>query len=186
MRPSLKAIRSRAAEKARRAAGGAGPPAGYEPPPAAVLGRPTALERGAMRRRLRRVRRMREALLTELGVLVMEMERQGRHDPALVARKAREAAALDADARGLQRALDSGQTVGEVVAAGIAGSCSTCSTLLATDDRYCPRCGTPVGAARNGRPVIDAPPPVASQRRPTPTAARQVARPPKREHTRVR
>ena len=125
---------------------------------------------------------MREALLVELGVLVMEMERQGRHDPALVERKAREAAALDAQARALQLALDSGQTMSQVVAAGIA-----CSTLLATDDHFCPRCGTPVAAARNGRPVIDAPPPVASQRRPTPTAGRQAAaRPPTRQHTRVR
>ena len=130
---------------------------------------------------------MREALLVELGVLVMEMERQGRHDPALVERKAREAAALDAQSRALQWALDSGQTMSQVVAAGIAGSCPACSTLLATDDHFCPRCGTPVTAARNGRPVIDAPPPVASQRRPTPTAGRQAAaRPPTRQHTRVR
>ena len=94
---------------------------------------------------------MREALLAELGSLVMEMQRQGRQEPALVERKAREAMLLDAEARTLQFALESGATIGEVVAAGIAGACPACGTLVATDDRFCPRCGTRVAARRSWR-----------------------------------
>ena len=64
-----------------------------------------------MRRRLRRSRRMRDSLLTELGALVMEMHRQRRHDPALVERKANEALFVDREARGLARALGTHQSV---------------------------------------------------------------------------
>lgn len=184
MRPSLKALRSRAAQKAQAAAAGASPPAGQEPPPAAALTRPGAVERGNMRRRLRRARRMREALLTELGALVMEMHRQRRHDAALVERKAREASVADRQAAGLARALDQGQTLGQVVSAGIAGSCRVCRALLATDDRFCARCGTPVAgrlAPPTGAPVagVPAPPPSAADRIavPPPSAADRVAAP---------
>ena len=89
MRPSLKALRSRISKRAREAAQGGGVPAGGEPRPADRGARPGALERGAMRRRLRRARRLREATLTELGALVMEMQRQRRNNPALVERKGR-------------------------------------------------------------------------------------------------
>ena len=70
MRPSLKALRSRISRRARAAAEGGGVPAGSEPQPADQAARPGAIERGAMRRRLRRARRLREAMLTELGALV--------------------------------------------------------------------------------------------------------------------
>jgi hypothetical protein len=168
MRPSLKALRSRAAEKAHGAAAGSAPPAGQEPPPPVAAARPGAIERGNMRRRLRRSRRMREALLTELGALVMEMHRQRRQDPALLERKALEASVADREATGLARALEGRQTLGQVVAAGIAGGCRTCGALLATDDRFCARCGTPARAARNGQAAgagaIAAPPPSAAER----------------------
>jgi hypothetical protein len=158
-RPSLKGARGRASDRARQAAAGGDPPAGREaPPPPAVAG-PGAVERGTMRRRLRRARRLRIALLTELGALVMEMRRQGREDPALVDRKAREALALDAEVTGLSRALGTGQTVDQVVAAGIAGSCRACGALLGTDDRFCARCGTPAAPVRDGRAAAAAPPP---------------------------
>jgi hypothetical protein len=150
MRPSLKDLRSRASERARSAAEGASPPVGQEPLPADQAKAPGAVERGTMRRRLRRARRMRETLMTELGALVMEMHRQGRHNPALVERKAREALVADREAAGLARALGSGQGVREVVAAGIAGGCRVCGALLATDDRYCARCGAATDPARNG------------------------------------
>ncbi|HEX8066042.1 MAG TPA: hypothetical protein VF520_05910 [Thermoleophilaceae bacterium] len=103
-----------------------------------------------MRRRLRRLARTREALLTELGTLVMEMHRQGRHDAALVAAKAGEVAAIDAEARGLAAALGHGDVLANVIAAGISGACPGCRALIATDDRYCSRCGTPASAASNG------------------------------------
>src|SRR5437764_12475775 len=149
MRLSLKALPSTISRRARKAAQGGDVPAGGEPQPADQSARPGAIERGAMRRRLRRARRLREALLTELGALVMEMHRQGRHNPALLERKAREALAMDREAIGLARALGVELTVGEVVAAGIAGTCQACGGLLATDDRFCAHCGTPA-TARNG------------------------------------
>jgi predicted amidophosphoribosyltransferase len=31
------------------------------------------------------------------------------------------------------------------VAAGIAGTCPSCSALVSTDARFCERCGTPLG-----------------------------------------
>jgi hypothetical protein len=164
MRPSLKALRSRAAQKAQAAAAGSSPPVGQEPPRPEHAVRPGAIERGNMRRRLRRARRMREALFTELGALVMEMHRQRRHDPSLVERKAREASVADREAVGLARALDGGHTLGQVVTAGIAGGCRACGALMATDDRYCARCGTPVAPAPNGHaapvgpPIAAAPP----------------------------
>lgn len=126
-----------------------------------------------LRRRLRRARRMRESLMTELGALVMEMHRQGRHNPALVERKAREALVADREAIGLARSLGEGQGVYQVIAAGIVGGCRACGGLLATDDRFCPRCGAATLAARNGAPtavgapaVVAAPPPDAASRVP--------------------
>jgi hypothetical protein len=179
MRPSLKALRSRASERAVRAAQGAGPPVGQEPPRAEELTTPGAVERGTMRRRLRRARRLRESLLTELGALVMEMHRQRRHDPGLVERKAREALTADREATGLARALGADQTVREVVAAGIAGTCHACGALLATDDRFCARCGTRTVAARNGAAVPSAAPAVAAAPPPDPgTLAPAPAAPP--------
>jgi hypothetical protein len=104
---------------------------------------------------------MRETLMTELGALVMEMHRQHRHDPALVERKAREALVADREASGLARALGAGQGIHEVVAAGIAGGCYACGALLATDDRFCSRCGARTVAALNGGAAHSAPPPAA-------------------------
>jgi hypothetical protein len=188
MRPSLKAFRSRASDRARRAAEGAGPPAGAElAHPAAAARPPGAIERGTLRRRLRRARRMRETLMTELGALVMEMHRQQRHDPALVERKAREALTADREASGLARALGAEQTVHQVVAAGIAGSCPACGALMATDDRFCARCGAAAAAVRNGAasaaaPAVAAPPPDPAARiaapPPKPTARVAAAPPP--------
>jgi hypothetical protein len=155
----MKGFRNRAAEKARRAAsGGDGPPAGQDPVAPAAAPRASTADRGAMRKRLRRARHMRDAALHELGALVMEMHRQGRHDPALVERKAREAVAVDAEARALAGALDRGETLTSVSGAGILGPCGSCGTLLAREDRFCGRCGTPAGAASPNGNVLAAPP----------------------------
>ena len=161
MRLSLKALPSTISRRARKAAQGGDVPAGGEPQPADQSARPGAIERGAMRRRLRRARRLREAMLTELGALVMEMQRQRRHNPGLVERKAREALLVDREAVALARALGSELTVGEVVAAGVAGTCAACSALLATDDRFCARCGAlaPAGNGTAATHVSPVPPP---------------------------
>ena len=96
-----------------------------------------------MRRRLREQRRMREALLLDLGALVFELQRQGRREPELLQAKAAELSAVDQEVRALAHALDVGQGVLELVATGVAGSCANCGSLLSTDARYCAACGSP-------------------------------------------
>ena len=106
--------------------------------------RPGARERGRMRRRLRRQREVREALLLDLGALVYELHRHGRREPELLQAKAAELSAVDAEVRALADALDDDTTMLELVASGIAGSCTNCGTILSTDARYCAACGEPV------------------------------------------
>jgi hypothetical protein len=139
MRPTLTSL----ADKARETAAGTPTPAGQEPPAPAAAARPGARERAAMRRRVRKATRTREALVRELGTLVVEMERLGRRNDELLVRKARAVAALDDELRGLREALGQRLTLERVVATGIAGACRACGSLLGTEDRFCSRCGTP-------------------------------------------
>ncbi len=106
-----------------------------------------------MRRRLRQQRRMREALLLDLGALVFELQRQGRREPELLQAKAAELNAVDQEVRVLAHALEAGHTVLELVATGVAGSCGNCGSLLSTDARYCSACGAPAvpSLERDGR-----------------------------------
>ena len=171
----MKRFRNRAAEKARSAAsGGDGPPAGQDQPAPGAAPVATTADRGAMRKRLRRALRTRDALLHELGALVMEMHRQGRHDPALVERKAREAVAADAEVRTLTGALGRGEPLASVTAAGVLGPCASCGALLAREDRFCGRCGTPVGAGANGNVPVAAPPSAADRVAAPPSASDRV------------
>jgi hypothetical protein len=101
-----------------------------------------------MRRRLRELRRLREAQLLELGALVLEAHKHGREESPVVKTKAAEAAATDAEARTLAEALDADGGLDRVVATGIAGPCPTCGTLASTSARFCSTCGTPL----DGRP----------------------------------
>lgn len=143
MRLSLTRLRRRAADAADEVAGGSAVPAGAETEDAR-RSRPSARERGAMRRRARQLRRRREALLLELGALAFEMHRRGRREPDLLERKAEEIRVVDDEERGLTDALDGGSRVVEVVAAGIAGACPSCGRLVGTDAHFCERCGTPL------------------------------------------
>ena len=63
---------------------------------ATIPKRPKARERGRLRRRLRRQRQMREALLLDLGAIVYELHRQGRREPELLQAKAAELKSVDA------------------------------------------------------------------------------------------
>lgn len=103
--------------------------------------RPGALERGRMRRRLRRQRQVREALLLDLGALVFELQRQGRREPELLQAKAAELSAVDEEVRALSETLDTHGTVLQLTAAGIAGTCSQCAAIMPVDARYCASCG---------------------------------------------
>jgi hypothetical protein len=118
--------------------------------------KPTALQRGQMRRRLRHQQRIREALLLDLGALVFELHRQGRREPELLQAKAAEVSAVDNEVRGLAEALHADAPL-EMLAPGLAGSCGNCGTLLSTDDRFCPNCGTPSEPALSGQEPVDEP-----------------------------
>src|SRR5687767_14991278 len=81
-----------------------------------------ARERGRMRRRLRRQKQMREALLLDLGALVFELQRHNRREPELLQAKAAELSAVDGEVRALADALDVGHDTLQLVSAGIAGT----------------------------------------------------------------
>ena len=153
---SLTGLKDRLRERVDDAARGTDVPAGIERGADAVA--PTgSRERGRMRRRLRELRRLREAQLLELGALVLEAHRHGRADSPIVKAKAAEAAATDDEARALAHALDTEAGLDTIVATGIAGPCPTCGTLTSTSARFCSTCGTPL----DGRPDA-APRPTAS------------------------
>jgi hypothetical protein len=67
---------------------------------------PAVSERGQRRRRLREQRRLREALLLDLGALVYELHRQGRRAPELLQQKAAELTVVDEEVRELEAELD--------------------------------------------------------------------------------
>src|SRR5687767_4653319 len=100
-----------------------------------------------MRRRLRTLRRRREAMLLDLGALVLEMHRHGRFLPDSLQRRAAEAVGTDAELRSLSRALDAGEGTPDLVAAGIAGNCERCGALFATGAGYCSQCGNELKSA---------------------------------------
>ena len=70
-----------------------------------------------MRRRLRERRRVREALLLDLGALVYELHRQGKRAPELLQQKAAELTDIDDEVRELEDGLK-GATEAESEAAG--------------------------------------------------------------------
>ncbi|MDQ3647657.1 MAG: hypothetical protein M3433_03560 [Actinomycetota bacterium] len=80
--------------------------------------RPGALDRGRMRRRMRRQRQVREALLLDLGALVFELHRQGRREPELLQAKAAELSEVDEEVRALSDALEGRGTDFQLSAAG--------------------------------------------------------------------
>ena len=61
-----------------------------------------------MRRRLREQRRVREALLLDLGALVYELHRQGKRAPELLQEKAAELTVVDDEVRELEATLGAG------------------------------------------------------------------------------
>jgi len=101
---------------------------------------------------------MREAQLRDLALLVLELERRGRSNPQLVTRKAAEIRTIDDEIRGIAAALQLDQTIEQVVAAGIAGSCASCGALLSTDDRFCSSCGTSRSASPEASQLVAAKP----------------------------
>lgn len=154
--PSLTGLKTRLRDRVDEAARGTDVPAGIERGADAVA--PTgSRERGRMRRRLRELRRLREAQLLELGALVLEAHKHGRADSPVIKTKAAEAAATDAEARAVAEALDTDAGLDRIVAAGISGPCPTCGTLASTAWRFCSTCGTPLDGRPGATPRTDGP-----------------------------
>ncbi len=103
--------------------------------------KPNLVKRGPMRRRLRILRRRREAMLLDLGALVLEMHRHGRFLPDSLQRRAAEAVGTDAELRALSRSLEAGDGNPDLVAAGVAGNCSRCGALHTVGSSFCSQCG---------------------------------------------
>jgi hypothetical protein len=144
---SLTGMKTRLRDRVDNASRGSDVPAGIERGADAVA--PSGpRERARLRRRLRELRRLREAQLLELGALVLEAHKHGRDGTPIIATKADEAAATDAEARAIADALATDPGLDTMVAAGIADPCPTCGTLASTAARFCSTCGTPL----DGRP----------------------------------
>ena len=113
-------------------------------------------ERGKLRRRLRRLKRVRARQLADLGTLVVDARKRGNGShPEVVERRAAEAAEVDRQVRDLAHAVNAHADKREL-ATGVAGTCTSCGELLSTEDRFCPTCGTPTKPGRK-RPADPAP-----------------------------
>ena len=138
---------------------------------------PSLIKRGPMRRRLRILRRRREAMLLDLGALVLEMHRHGRFLPDSLQRRAAEAVGTDAELRSLSRALDAGDGSPDLVAAGVAGNCDRCGGLHTLGATFCSHCGNELagGAVLPRKAVLGSDPELAGG---APAPRRTVARAP--------
>jgi hypothetical protein len=120
---------------------------------ALVGDRPSTQRRGRLRRRLRHLRRVREALLRDLGGMVFEIHRSGQAgaeaQSRLVGAKLARLDAVNGELHELEEILDDrrGMVMREP---GIGGTCPLCGELHGSDARFCWACGTPVapGAVR--------------------------------------
>lgn len=83
-------------------------------PPRRHYPKPSARERGLMRRRLRALMQERELLLRDLGGLAMEMHRRNDFREQLLRQKADEAAELDAEIRLLRKGLREERSLAEL------------------------------------------------------------------------
>jgi hypothetical protein len=149
-----------------------------EAPAEAVVGPPPSFRsRGAMRRRLRYLRRARELGFRDLGGLVFDLRRFERERPELVDAKIHALHAVDEELRTLERALGDRREVTELREPGIA-SCPRCGALHGSDARFCSSCGLalrgpqPVSEVGDGVPAQLVPPrpqlPAAAEPPPTP------------------
>jgi hypothetical protein len=158
------------------------PEHGVDPGEAAVDAHPSFRSRGAMRRRLRYLRRARELGFRDLGGLVFDLRRFERDRPDLVEAKVHALFEVDGELRALERALDDRREVHELREPGIA-SCPRCGALHSSDARFCSSCGLalrgpqPVSEVGDGVPAQLAPP------HPRPAALPAGGAPPTPPHT---
>ncbi len=162
----LRRLLDRSAQKINRAAAGSSVPAGIEPPKPGEPRVPTARERTLMRRRLRALRRRREALMREVGGLVLESKHDQNGVAEALEERTRELEAVDSEARMLVQALDELRTLDDLLASGVSSRCANCGDLVARREHYCTNCGaqqgrsaspgTPSGPPRSAQPTAPA------------------------------
>lgn len=133
-------------------------PAGLEPQDPVAAPEPSFRDRGRLRRRLRHLRRVRELGFRDLGGLVFDLHRFGRRGDDLVAQKLNALAAVDAELRALERALDDVRPFHELREPGLA-ACPRCAAIHGSDARFCPSCGTSLRGPRAVGEVGDSPGP---------------------------
>jgi hypothetical protein len=140
--------------------------------------------RGAMRRRLRYLRRARELGFRDLGGLVFDLRRFERDRPDLIDAKINALYDVDTELRALERVLEDRHEVTELREAGIA-SCPRCGALHSSDARFCSSCGLalhgpqPVSEVGDGVPAQLVPP---RPQLPPPSDGHDAAPPPRADH----
>ena len=121
----LRRFLDRTIRKVNRVAEGTPVPAGVDPREHTG---PTARERTVMRRRLRALRRRREALTRD--------------------NRTQEVEAVDAEERAIIEALDQRKTLDELLGSGVLSRCPNCGELVASREHYCTNCGAEQPPAR--------------------------------------
>jgi hypothetical protein len=146
----LRRLLDRLTDKVTRSARGTAVPAGVEPSVPGERPKPTARERTLMRRRLRTLRRRREALMLEVGSEVLESRRGESPDSGRLDGRAAELEQVDLEVRALAEALDQLRTLDEVIASGVARRCPSCGELVAGRESFCSSCGASLKGGRPG------------------------------------
>lgn len=152
----LRRLLERSTQTVNRSAAGTPVPAGVDPDERRG---PTARERTLMRRRLRSLRRRREALMREVGGLVLESKHGEAGAPQQLDGRTHELEAVDAEARALVQALDELKTLDELLSSGVSARCPSCGELVAGRERFCTNCGAQLGrpAPPDSRPPTGRP-----------------------------
>lgn len=139
----LRRLFDRSKQTVNATAAGTKLPAGTEP---GEQRGPTARERTLMRRRLRALRRRREALMREVGGLVLDSKHGENGAPQLLDGRTGELEAVDAEARTIGQALDEKKTLDELLASGVSERCQNCGELVARREHFCTNCGAQQGS----------------------------------------
>jgi len=133
MQALLRRLLERSKQKIDRSAAGTSVPAGIDP---AERRGPTARERTVMRRRLRALRRRRDAIAAQpVDGPTQELER------------------IDAEEQAIKDALHTRKTLDELLASGVSARCTSCGELMSARAQFCSNCG-----AATGRPAAPAEP----------------------------